>query len=86
MTSAFLEPNDPLITYYTCVENRKESKEHCVKGIQTHIAATLIATHMCPHLPFFLEKMIFEHKFPNHILHPGIIVSPNAVKPKDEIY
>jgi hypothetical protein len=73
------------LSYYTCVPTR-ELKEHCVKGVYAHpqLDATIIATPM-PALPFLLEKQIFEFKFPNHSLHPGLVVSPRP-KPKDEIY
>lgn len=79
-----------LASYYTCVHTRKDEKEHCVKGVYSHPGVTLIATPMPP-LPFFLEKQIFELRFPNHVLHPGLIVTPPALpvashKPKDEIY
>lgn len=61
------------------------NKHTAVKGIHNGIDSTFIATPMPP-LPFFLEKQIFEFRFPNHVLHPGLIVTPVSPKPKDEIY
>jgi hypothetical protein len=73
--------------YYTCIAEYKPFyKEHCVKGAWGIPEAIHLSVSPMPPMPFFLEKQIFELRFPNHILHPGLVVSPPPAKPKDEIY
>ena len=72
--------------YYTCIPEYKPSyKEHCVKGMWGVAGAIHLTVSPMPPMPFFLEKKLFEMRFPNHVLHPSLIAYPPA-KPKDEIY
>ncbi len=69
-------------SYYTCIHETSTQQEHCVKGLWEIPGVRNISTLM-PNLPFFIEKQIFEHRFPNHVLHPGLVVHSTA-KPKGE--